>query len=120
VQQLPSLVEVPLLKSDPMDDLRVYFRDVQGKQSCDLADQWLPLDPAREQRDEGLSFPESTVRFQKLLYRELDQGSTSTSETASMMVEDALANGAPANFDFVLPVRKPAVSRARLELVDDY
>lgn len=111
---------MPLLKSDPMDDLRVYFRDVQAGQSCDLADQWLPLDPTREQRDEGISFPESTVRFQKLLYREIDQGSISTSGTASMMVEDALTKGAPANFDFVSPVKKLAVSRDELDLMDDY
>lgn len=117
-KQVPLPLETPMLKSDPADDLRLYLRDVQRTRSCDMVDQWLPLSPTRDKRDEGLVFPESTSRFRLLLYRELDRESISTSRGASVLVTDVQNMCPPAILDNFSPAMEPIVSDIVSEAVD--
>lgn len=106
-QLLP--LEVPILKSDPADDLRLYLHDIQEKRSCNMADQWLPLSPTRDAMDEGLLFPEGTYRLQGLLYREIDRECMSTSRGALALVEEAQSLGRSDKLNYSSPALKPVV-----------
>lgn len=87
-QELQLPLETPVLATNPADDVRLYLAAVKEKQSSDIIDKWLPLSTTRDDKDEGLAFPQSSARFQSLLYREFDHECVSTSKDALVLVEE--------------------------------
>lgn len=88
--QLP--LELIELDSNPADDMREYLNTVYARSSCDPFEQWLPLSPTRDDKDEGLLFPPKLGRLRSLLLRELDCESISITQEALALEWEAQAS----------------------------
>ena len=87
--QLP--LELIELDSNPADDMREYLNTVYARLSCNPFEQWLPLSPTRDGKDEGLLFPPKSGRLRSLLLRELDCESVSITWEALALEREAQA-----------------------------
>lgn len=73
--------------STPDMDAREYFNEVSSKQSCHIPGAWLPLSPAKAERDEGLTFPLRSRKLHSMLEREVEQEEIELSEGAEQFGE---------------------------------
>jgi hypothetical protein len=73
IRQLQLPLELPILNFNAADDFRSYLSAVSERRSCDIINQWLPLSTVYNMNDEGLSFPQRSARFHRLLCREIDR-----------------------------------------------
>lgn len=111
VRQLQLPLELPILNSNPADDLRLYLSAVNERQSCNIVDQWLPLSSTCDIKNEGLSFPPSSARFHQLLCREIDKERIIATEDAFILEEKDIDLDASSIADVKLPsFRKLLVS----------
>ncbi len=68
--QLP--LEVIDLGPDPIQDLKEYTNIVNSRLYPNALQQWLPISPTDDERDEGMCFPMETAKLRSLLVRELE------------------------------------------------
>lgn len=82
-------LELIELSSDPVYDMSEYLNTVHAASFCNAFDQWLPLSPTREDKNEGLSFPPNSGRLRSMLLRELDRERVSAAQGALDLEREA-------------------------------
>lgn len=109
--QLP--LEVPDLGSDPKEDLKDYLHAVARRLSSNVFDQWLPLSPTRDSKDEGLSLPPRSDRLHALLERELNTERISVSLEGMALKQEAMESKWIDNEEGLPGVPKKVVSNVQ-------
>jgi hypothetical protein len=89
LQDLHLPLELIELSSDPVGDMSEYLNTVHAAYFCNAFDQWLPLSPTREDKNEGLSFPPNSGRLRSMLLRELDRERISATQGALDLEREA-------------------------------
>lgn len=88
LQDLRLPAEVIDLGYRAKKDILDYSRDINAKRSCNISRQWLPFIPVNNEKDEGLTFPSTSARWQFLVNRELEKEKLELSQEANALASE--------------------------------